>query len=112
MYPSRQSHAHSTTSSASSNGKRTRAPQEIQVFQTMFHKEKVQEKYNEACKGKDMSKADRLALLKGMTREIYESETDEVKEAVHTRMREIVAERVAAQKAEASSERSTTQYEK
>jgi len=56
-----------------------------------------------------MTKGERL--LRNMTREIYEGETDGVKEAVRARSREVIAERLAAEKAEASCERTTAQYE-
>jgi hypothetical protein len=70
----------------------TRCLQEIEVYQKLYYKDKVQSKVEEECQGKDLTQGDRLSLMKRISREQYAEASNEVKAAVTSRLAELEME--------------------
>jgi hypothetical protein len=70
---------------------RTRRLNEIEVYSTMFYKEKIKVVV-EAQRGVEkLTRSENLALIRKVTADMWASETTEVKELVHQRMEELKA---------------------
>jgi hypothetical protein len=84
--------------------RRTRGPQEVEVYQTLYYDAKIKPVMDTRFAGQTLSSGQRLSEMRKISWELYEEESDEVKAEVKAKLQERIqeAERVRAEKAERS----------